>query len=103
LFQNDLTADIADDGAVFGRYIIDMVCRKNAAGAGHIVDQDIRISRNVLMQVAADETGISVVAAAGGKSDNDAHRLALIKIRYRFLVEGGFGSGRPSLHHRSSK
>jgi hypothetical protein len=55
------------------------------------------------MKVAADQTRVSIVAAAGGKPDNDANGFALIKIRIRFLIEAGFGSRRPRLDGRNSK
>jgi hypothetical protein len=58
-----------------------MVDADEAAGAGHVVDDEYRIAGNVLAHVAAHDSRINVVAAAGCERHDDAHGLALIKRR----------------------
>ena len=70
-----------------------MVGRDNAAGAGHVIDNDAGISRNMFLEVAPDQARIGVVTAAGREPHNDANRLASIEIRYRFLIKRRSGQG----------
>jgi hypothetical protein len=101
LLQNNLAAEIADDRAVFRSNVVDVIGCENAPGSSHIVNDNSRIAKNMFVKVAADHTRISIVTAAGGKPDNDANGLTLVKIRNRFLVKANFRGGGPGMNGRS--
>src|SRR5690606_8362356 len=48
--------------------------------ARHVLDDDGRLSGNVIRVVAGERPGIGIVAAAGGVADIDGELLALIEI-----------------------
>ena len=56
----------ADDGAVLRRDVEDLVDGEEAAGAGHVLRHDIRLSRNMPADMAGEQAPAGVVAAAGG-------------------------------------
>src|SRR5918993_4509994 len=80
LLQYDGSRNVADDGTVFRRCVESMICRDNAPGAGHIVDDDGWIAGNVFGYVSGDQPRILIVAPTGGKPNDDPHRPATVKV-----------------------
>ena len=89
LFKNNLAAEVADDGAVFRRRVEHVVGQDNAAGAGHVFDDDTGIAGNMFVNMPADQPRVGVVAAAGGEADDDFYRLATVEIRHRLVIRRG--------------
>ena len=77
----------------FGAALNIWLASDNAAGAGHVFDDDAGISRNMFLEMAADQARIGVVTAAGGEPDDDLNRLAAIEIRHRLLIKSRSGQG----------
>src|SRR3989338_6257932 len=65
LLQDDWPRDVAYHGPIFGRGVIDVICRDDTAGAGHVVDDDRGVPRNVLAEMACDHTRIRIISATG--------------------------------------
>jgi hypothetical protein len=65
-----------------------MIAGDDAAGAGHICDDDGGIPWNESAQVARDQSRIDIGAAAGWKSDDNADNLASVKF-FNCAVAGG--------------
>ena len=56
-----------------------MVRRNHAPGSVHVLDNDSRITGNVLSHLARDRPRIEIIAATGCEPDDQADRLTLIK------------------------
>ena len=54
-----------------------MIGGDQAAGAGHVFDDDAGIAGNVLAHMARERAGVGVKTAAGGKTDDDSDRSCL--------------------------
>ena len=72
----------ADDGAVLGRDVVEVVDGAHAAAAHHVLHHDVRIARNVPTHVAGERSRIDVVAAADAGRDGEVDGLAAIEIRH---------------------
>jgi len=68
--------DDAKRGAVLRGDLVDVVRGLEAAGAGHVLRHDGRLSGNVLAEMARDQAAVEIVAAAGGVTDRDGDGLA---------------------------
>ena len=58
-----------------------MIGGEQAGGAGHVLDDDGRIARNMAAQMTRDQARIGIKTAAGGKADDNSNRLAFVKRR----------------------
>ena len=81
----------ADDSAVLGRHIIDLRSGRVARRARHVGHHHARIARNVFRHVASEEPRIDVIAAAGGRADDQRDLLAAIELGDRVLGERAAG------------
>ena len=69
------------DGEPIGFCRFENVIRRNhASGARHVFDDDRRVAWNMFAHVAADRAGIGIVAAAGGKADDQADGFAIVEV-----------------------
>ena len=59
---------------------VNMIGGDQMAGASHVVDDDGRLPRHMLAEVARDGPRISIEAAAGRSADDHADGLALVEI-----------------------
>ena len=66
-----------DRGAVLGRDALHVPHQPPAAGARHVLHDDIGIAWNVAAPVPRQHAGIGVVGTAGGRADKDRDVLAL--------------------------
>src|SRR6185503_18842782 len=64
----------------FGRFE-NVIRRNHAPGSRHVFDDDRRVAWNVFAHVAADRSGIGIVAAAWSKTDDHADGLAIVEGR----------------------
>ena len=69
----------ADSQSVGLGHIVDLVCRDQRSGAGHVLDNDVGVTRDVLGQVLCEESGIKVVDVSRLGADDNAHGLPLIE------------------------
>ena len=60
-----------------------MVEHADAASAGHQLRHDRRIAGQILAEMAREDAGADVDAAAGGASDQNLDLLATIELRGR--------------------
>ena len=71
---------MADGQAVgFGSFV-NMIGGDQAAGAGHVLDDDARVAGNVFTHMTRDRARVGVETPARGKADDDFDRLAFKKI-----------------------
>src|SRR3546814_891298 len=59
-----------DDRPVLRRYAVQVICRRDPAGARHVPGHDVWLARYVLTHVASDRAGVGVISAAGGVTDD---------------------------------
>ena len=85
LLQDRAGLDRADGGAVLRRLQGDVGGGLVAARAGDVLHYDRRIAGDVLSEMAADEPGVAVKAAAHRRTDGDPHGLAAIEVGDRVL------------------
>src|SRR4030095_11802799 len=79
LLQEKTTKNMAYGKPIrFGGFV-HMVRRNHAPGAVHVLDNNRRITWNVLSHLARDDPRIKIIAATWGEPDNQADRLTLIK------------------------
>ena len=80
-------------GAVLRLRHVERANGHETSGAGHVLNDDRRMARNVVGDEAGQGAGIGVVAAAGTEADNDGDRLAFVEIigsrQRRRRYEGG--------------
>ena len=67
-------------GAVLGRRHVEIAHRGQAAGARHVLDDDVGIAGDVADEMARQRSGIDVIAAARREADHDGEGLALVEI-----------------------
>ena len=79
----------AERGAVLGRLVEDEVGRPQAAGAGHVLDDDVGIAGQVLAEMAREVARVDVVARTRGIPD---HHGGLLRAGWR-AGEGGCDQG----------
>ena len=77
--------DNANRCPVFGGDRVEIARSAQAAGAGHVLNDDVRIAWNMFLQMARDEPRIDIDAAAGRRARDHRDILALVEIRHRFL------------------
>jgi hypothetical protein len=70
----------ADDGAIFGRDLIDIVRGNDRAGTRPVLHDDRRLTRNMPSQVTRYRTRSEIVAAADIRPDHDINRLSLVEL-----------------------
>ena len=70
----------ADDGAVLGRDAVEIVHRANAAGARHVLHDDVRLAGNVRAQIRRERVGIARIAAAGAGAHDERHLPAFVEL-----------------------
>src|SRR6266511_6098016 len=81
LLQEKTAKNMAYGEAVrLGRFV-HIICRNHAASAGHVVNNDSRITGNVLAHLAGDHPRIQIVAATWSEPYDKADRFTLIKGR----------------------
>lgn len=56
-----------------------IICRNRSGGAGHILNDDLRISGNLFWQVTSHQPGQQIAAAPGRSIINDANGLVFVK------------------------
>ncbi len=61
--------------------LIYMIGREQAGGAGHVLDDDGRVPRNLVAQVARDQARVGIEATAGGEADDQFDSLAFVEWR----------------------
>ena len=59
--------------------VVEIIGRDDRRGARHVLHEDRRIARNVLAVVAGQDPRPQIVAATGGRTDDDPDRLALVE------------------------
>ena len=79
-FKNDARLESADDRAILGRDIVNVVGGDIAARARHVGNDDVGIARHMLAHMAGDQPRIGVIAATGRGSDNDLNGFAAIEV-----------------------
>ena len=75
---------------------INIIGADDVTGAGHILDNDRRIARDMLAEVTRREAPPKIIAAAGGRRDHQRDRFALIEGRLgrqRSAVENSNNGG----------
>src|SRR5205823_1426466 len=86
LLEHRRRAHVQQNRAVPGRGVRQVVRRHQPAGAWPVLDDDVRIARYVLPQVAGDDTGIGVISAARVVADDQVQGLAAEEVRYRAVA-----------------
>jgi hypothetical protein len=100
LVQRHRLSHRADHGAVLRRQLVKPICRPAAARTGHVLRHDGRISRNMLVDVAADGTGVGVIPAARTVADDQFDGLPFIEFLHRGRLGGAPepGEGQKNRH-----
>ena len=93
-----VACDDAHHRAVFRRGGIDVGGGGEAAGAGHVLRNDVGIAGQVLADMPRDGARPQVIAAAGAEADDHLYGLAGIVIRRGRL--GGCGQRSPHQQRR---
>ena len=78
--ERHVVLDPADDAAVLGRDHIEIITGLDAAGAGHVLDDDAGLAGDEPVHVARDQAGVGVVAAARARAHHQLDVLALVEI-----------------------
>ena len=81
-------AEHADGRAVLGRDVVEVVRGLERARARHVLHHDGRIAGDVLADMAGENAGIGVVAAAGAVADDQVDGLAAVEVGDRVLRAG---------------
>jgi hypothetical protein len=63
-----------------------MIGRRETAGAGHVLHDDLGMARQVLAHAGRDQPRIEVVAGAGRIADHDGERLRLEELLERLRL-----------------
>ena len=79
-----------DDGAVLVGRAIEVAHGREAAGARHVLHDDVRLAGDVVADVAAERAGVEVVAAARREADDNRDRLAGVE---GVVLRGGRSAG----------
>jgi len=80
-----------------------MIGGDDASRPRHVFDDDRGIARNMLGEMPADQPRILVVAAAGGKPDDDPHGLAAVETSDRFFIESRSLTGIGRTRHQADQ
>ena len=80
LGKNESGNESAYGRAVFWRLIEEIIGCAHMACAGHIADDHIGLAGNMGWQIARDEAGIIIKAAASPRADDHFNRLVFIEI-----------------------
>jgi hypothetical protein len=81
LIEIESGANAAEGETVGLGDFINVVGRDHRACAGHILDNEVRVSRNIFAEIAGDQTRPIVIDAAGAVSGDDSNGLVLIEGR----------------------
>jgi hypothetical protein len=90
--QGHVAGEGAEDGAVLGRHIVEVIGGAQTSGAGHVLHDDAGIAGNVPAHVARQEPRIHIVAAARPIADDESDLLALVEIGDRISGRRGHES-----------
>src|SRR5262249_10236448 len=91
-----------DRRAVLGGDVVEVVDRLEAAGARHVLRDELGVAGDMAAHMARERARIEVVAAAGAEADEERNRLAGIEVgfgrrrRYRQSKAGRKPSCEPS-------
>jgi hypothetical protein len=66
-------------GALFGMWLRGVLPEHHLNGAGHILNNDLRISGNLFWQVTSHQPGQQIAAASSRSIINDANGLVFVK------------------------
>jgi hypothetical protein len=72
-----------------GRSVVEVVDRAQTAGARHVLHDHFRIAGNDVPEMARQQPGIDVVAAARAGADDQIDLLAPVEVRDRVCVRRG--------------
>src|SRR5262245_6046625 len=61
-------------------HTIDIVGGSYGSATGHILDNDIRLARNLFGQVMSDHAGVEIAGCAGGSADDNLHLFTSVEI-----------------------
>ena len=81
LVKIDAAARHAQRQAVRFRDAVNVIGRAQRTGAGHILNDDVWVSWNVLAHMAREDARILVVKTAGREADDDANRFVFVERR----------------------
>ena len=87
--DREAAAEGAEHRAVFRGHVVDVVGGVQAAGAGEVLDDEVRVAGKVPAHVAAERARIEVIAAAGGVADDDGDVLALVELGHGLRLGAG--------------
>ena len=73
----------AEHEPFLGGDVVKPVGESQAAGTIHVLRGDDRIARNVIAEMAGDQAGVDIVAAADAVADHQVDGLALVEVRLR--------------------
>ncbi len=71
---------MTDGEAIWFGNLVNVVRRNQAAGAGHVFDDDRRLARNMFAHMPGDGAGVCIKSSACGKPDNDSDGFAFVKV-----------------------
>ena len=79
---------MADDGAVLGSDVVQVIGREIAAGAHHVLDHDVGIAGDVPPEMLNQELRIGAVRAAGFAGADQRDGLVLVEVGDRIGARG---------------
>ena len=85
--------EIAGDAAVARRHLAQILGADDAAGAVHVLDDDVRRAVDMAGEMPGEQAALDVGRSAGGEVDQDSETFA--------LVEGIVGVGRRHAENES--
>ena len=88
--------------AVAGAAIVGVIQHHHAARAGHVARDNVGVAGDVPAEVAGEQPGIDVIAAARRRADEDGHVLALVEVRDR-IGRGAPGRNKPKENQHAEK
>ena len=78
-YCEEIGAEVEVDDAV------EKVGGNNRTAAGHVLDDEVRISGNMFAEMLGDESCVGVISAPGGGSRDNCDCFSLIKIGLRWV------------------
>jgi hypothetical protein len=69
-----------ENGAILGRDLIQIVHGANAAGAGHVLDDDVGLAGNVACKERREGARVAGIAATGVRAQDPRDLPALVEI-----------------------
>jgi len=93
------SGEITDGQTVLLGRLTEKIDARDSARAGHILDDDRRITGNMLGQMARDDSPFDIGGATGGEIDQEGNDFAAIKRAVRCVCRRSEQNKTKKKHH----